>query len=385
MRDERPIRPHPAYAMGGPNVNPEDVYGTYADFYKGRSTVGSTVSRRSGGKDKRKEKEKRREEKDRARTKDKSKSKAVEDSYEYEPPHSILIRTQSPSLPRRSSKSKKPFSPSPEENEYDPLEDIAVSSRISLETGRLTTPGQSRAASPDGGGGGGAGVGGRRRRRKSSAGLTTPPQSRGPSPAPPPPPPSKPNKPSKNATNGKKSGKAARLRGGAPSPSPPPIRRFGPVVAQPPPPSEATQGPLISLESEAGTYTGDAAGEAAFPALGPLPSIQFWMPPPPPSSHHPPPASSEDEDEDEDFPSKGATPKSVFLALGARRACVPYTPAFSGLDMRVVRPVSVRERLALRDAGVVLVRLGARVRLGGEEEGEREGGMGMWSLSYVGL
>ncbi|KZV61750.1 hypothetical protein PENSPDRAFT_658679 [Peniophora sp. CONT] len=386
-RDERPIRPHPAYAMGGPNVRPEDVFGSYEEFYKGRSVVGSTVSRRSGGKDKRKEKEKdkRREEKDRARTKEreKSKSKAVEDSHEYEPPHSILIRTQSPSLPRRSSKNKKPFSPSPEE--YDPLEDIAVSSRISLETGRLTTPGQSRAASPDGGAGE-SGERRTRRRRKSSAGLTTPPQSRGPSPTrkpSPPPPPPKSNKPttSKN-TNTKKSGKATRLRGGAPSPSPPPIRRFGPIVAaqQPPPPSEATQGPLIPLESEAGTYTGDAAGEAGFPALGPLPAIQFWMPPLPSSSqppHHP------SEDEDEDFPSKGSpTPKSVFLALGARRACVPYTPAFSGLDMRVVRPVSARERLALRDAGAVLVRLGARVKVSG---GEEEGGMGMWSLSYVGL
>lgn len=388
-RDERPIRPHPAYANAGQSNSkptPEEVFGTYADFYKGRSVVGSTVSRRSRRSDndkgrdkdgKRKDKERERDGKDKdKRTRQKEREKVAD---EYEPPHSILIRTQSPSLPRRSSKSKKPLSPSPDA--YDPLEDIAVSSRISLETGRLTTPGQSRAASPDGAGRDEHGTGRRRRGRRDSDGLTTPPQSRGPSPprlpSPPPPPP----KPTKDSKKPKKSGKAQRLRGGAPSPSPPPIRRFGAVMPQPPP-SEMTEGPLIPLESDAGTVAPDASGEAAFGALDPLPPVQFWMPPPPPSSS----SSSSHSDNDTDFPSPRPTPSTVFLALGARRACVPYTPAFMGLDTRVVRPVSARERLALRDAGAVLVRLGARVKVGDGREREGGGdGVGMWSLSYVGV
>ena len=113
----------------------------------------------------------------------------------------------------------------------------------------------------------------------------------------------------------------------------------------------------------------------SFPPLPPLPPIQYWMAPPPPSSHS-------DSEPDEDFPdtsSKGA-PGKVFLALGARRACVPYTPAFTGVDTRVVRPLSAREKLALRDAAGVCVRLGARVAEGEDGEGM---GMGMWSLSYV--
>ena len=76
-------------------------------------------------------------------------------------------------------------------------------------------------------------------------------------------------------------------------------------------------------------------------------------------------------------------PPPVFLALGARRACVPYTPAFQGIDIRVVRPLSAREKLAMRDAVSVLVRLGAKV------VGAEAGGLGvrgeMWSLSYVGF
>jgi len=63
--------------------------------------------------------------------------------------------------------------------------------------------------------------------------------------------------------------------------------------------------------------------------------------------------------------------------------CAPYTPAFQGIDLRVVRPLSAREKLAMRDAVGVLVRLGARVI------GAEAGGLGvrgeMWSLSYVGF
>jgi len=77
------------------------------------------------------------------------------------------------------------------------------------------------------------------------------------------------------------------------------------------------------------------------------------------------------------------TPPLVFLALGARRACVPYTPAFQSIDLRIVRPLSTRSKLAMRDAVNVLVRLGARV-VGAEAGGLGVGGE-MWSLSYVGF
>jgi hypothetical protein len=36
-------------------------------------------------------------------------------------------------------------------------------------------------------------------------------------------------------------------------------------------------------------------------------------------------------------------PPPVFLALGARCACIPYTSAFQGTDICVVRPLSARE------------------------------------------
>ncbi|KAI0286465.1 hypothetical protein BC826DRAFT_1048442 [Russula brevipes] len=65
-------------------------------------------------------------------------------------------------------------------------------------------------------------------------------------------------------------------------------------------------------------------------------------------------------------------PCSLRWARGAR--------AFR-IDLRVVRPLSAREKLAVRDAVSVLVRLGARV------VGAEAGGLGvrgeMWSLSYV--
>ena len=82
-------------------------------------------------------------------------------------------------------------------------------------------------------------------------------------------------------------------------------------------------------------------------------------------------------------PPTAAAAATVFLALGARRACVPYTPAFQGIDLRVVQPLSAREKLAMRDAVSVLVWLGARI------VAAEAGGLGvrgeMWSLSYVGF
>ena len=79
------------------------------------------------------------------------------------------------------------------------------------------------------------------------------------------------------------------------------------------------------------------------------------------------------------------TPPPVFLALGARCACVPYTPAFRGFDIRVVRPLSVREKPAMRDAICLLVRAGeARRRVIVAEAGGLRG-MGDVELELCGL
>ncbi|KAI0286458.1 hypothetical protein BC826DRAFT_1048400 [Russula brevipes] len=76
------------------------------------------------------------------------------------------------------------------------------------------------------------------------------------------------------------------------------------------------------------------------------------------------------------------SPCSLRWARGAR-AFRTGTPAFQGTDLRVVRPLSARERLAVRDAVSVVVPLGAMV------VGAEAGGLGvrgeMWSLSYVGF
>jgi len=61
------------------------------------------------------------------------------------------------------------------------------------------------------------------------------------------------------------------------------------------------------------------------------------------SSHLPPPP-----------PPPVIIPPPVFPALGARRVCVPYTPVFQGIDLRVVRPLGAREKIAMRDALVSL-------------------------------
>jgi hypothetical protein len=57
----------------------------------------------------------------------------------------------------------------------------------------------------------------------------------------------------------------------------------------------------------------------------------------------------------------------LFLALGARCAYIPYTPAFQRVD--ICRASSQCERLAMRDAISMLIRLGARVI--GAEAGKR--------------
>ena len=159
---------------------------------------------------------------------------------------------------------------------------------------------------------------------------------------------------------------------------------------------------------------GRAQEEAVLPAAPPLPPVQFWLPGFPAykinleRSGRSAGARSKDDrrrgrhrdHRDTSSASRFTSlssvsfasstsgvlqspPPPVFLALGARRACVPYTPAFQGIDIRVVRPLSTREKLAMRDAVSVLVRLGAKV------VGAEAGGLGvrgeMWSLSYVGF
>lgn len=168
-------------------------------------------------------------------------------------------------------------------------------------------------------------------------------------------------------------------------------------------------------EGEGGGAAAAAAGEeAVVPPAPPLPPVQFWLPGFPAykasvAGHsgddngdgrhrrrrHRDQASSSSASLSSVTMSSSASsrllpppppvvaPPPVFLALGARRACVPYTPAFQGIDLRVVRPLSAREKLAMRDAVCVLVRLGARVICA------EAGGLGvrgeMWSLSYVGF
>jgi hypothetical protein len=156
---------------------------------------------------------------------------------------------------------------------------------------------------------------------------------------------------------------------------------------------------------------GHAQEDAVVPPAPPLPPVQFWLPGFPAykmnlgRSRRSVSASTEDDrrrrrHRDHHHRTSSAStsvssasstsrvlqpppPPPVFLALGARRACVPYTPAFQGIDIRVVRPLSAREKLAMRDAVSVLVRLGAKV------VGAEAGGLGvrgeMWSLSYVGF
>ncbi|KAH9968397.1 hypothetical protein BJV74DRAFT_990677 [Russula compacta] len=74
---------------------------------------------------------------------------------------------------------------------------------------------------------------------------------------------------------------------------------------------------------------------------------------------------------------------SVFLALGARCACVPYAPVFQGINLCVVRPLSVREMLTMCDAVSVLVRLGAIVV--GTGAGGLDIRVEMWRLNYAGF
>ncbi|KAI9449287.1 hypothetical protein BJY52DRAFT_1308167 [Lactarius psammicola] len=315
------------------------------------------------------------------------------------------------------------------------LDDFAVSSNLSASSGGLTTPGasvvRSRSPSPP-----------RDREprhsshrksghkpRRPSSGLTSPTPSHAsgrrrdsrsrhdtpPLPVPAPAPAPKPTPVPAPKPKPKRSWAPFRLSGGAAStltassrpvsPEPTPIMPRGPPYGQGPRPLI----PTSTMVSDAGDHEegGDTA-EAVVPPAAPLPPVQFWLPgypayklnnartggagagggggtPNSPRRHRGEPVSpsSSTRSSAQSLLLQQRPPPPVFLALGARRACVPYTPAFQGVDLRVVRPLSAREKLAMRDAVSVLVRLGARV------VGAEAGGLGvrgeMWSLSYVGF
>ncbi|ETW76790.1 hypothetical protein HETIRDRAFT_430105 [Heterobasidion irregulare TC 32-1] len=235
------------------------------------------------------------------------------------------------------------------------IEDIPISSDFEGSDGGLTTPSHSRVGSPS-----------RRLRRNRyiSSGLTTPARSPSPSPARTTTPLPVPVRSPLRLYGGAGSDSEITSRPQSPSPTRTPSPSLSVDLAPGPPPCSptphATQLPfnipmIPSLDLPSSSHS--------FPSHPPLPPIQFWLPalstkPVETTSKVPP----------------------VFLALGARRACIPYTPAFQGLDLRVVRPVSAREKLAVRDAVNVLMRLGAKVVGNGiaqKSKGE------MWSLSYV--
>ncbi|THH12180.1 hypothetical protein EW146_g7801 [Bondarzewia mesenterica] len=238
------------------------------------------------------------------------------------------------------------------------MENVPISSDIEGSDGGLTTPSHSRRVSPS-----------RRRGRHVSSGLTTPMRSPSTSPTrttTPLPVPVR-NLPLR-LFGGAASDSDQTSRPPSPAPSRSPARTPSPSLSAdltpgpppPSPPSHATQLPFnIPV-----IPSFDLPSSPHFPRLPPLPPIQFL-----------PALSSIRRHADGTGP-----PPPVFLALGARRACIPYTPAFQGLDLRVVRPVTARERLAVRDAVGVLTRIGAKV-VGDETEGKRKGMM--WSLSYV--
>jgi hypothetical protein len=69
-------------------------------------------------------------------------------------------------------------------------------------------------------------------------------------------------------------------------------------------------------------------------------------------------------------PSRATTTTTTAGFPRTSRATRVHT-AFQGIDIRVVRPLNTREKLAMHDAVSVFVRLGVR--------GE------MWNLSYVGF
>ncbi|KAH8985365.1 hypothetical protein EDB92DRAFT_1365134 [Lactarius akahatsu] len=361
-------------------------------------------------------------------------SKAPPQPSSSKPPKLSIPSKAAPDPPRVTESKHRRRSDSRHRRRRDAspsLDDFAVSSNLSASSGGLTTPApsvvRSRSPSP------------RRDRehrhnsyrksrhkpRKPSSGLTSPTPSHAsgrrrdsrsrhdtpplPVPAPVPVPKPTPAPAPAPKPKPKRSWAPFRLSGGAASvstassrpasPEPTPIMPRGPPYGQ---------GPLIptsTLASDPSDH-GDDTAEAVVPPAAPLPPVQFWLPgypaykldnaragaggggaraPASPRRNRGEPVSpsSSTRSSAQSLLLQQRPPPPVFLALGARRACVPYTPAFQGVDLRVVRPLSAREKLAMRDAVSVLVRLGARV------VGAEAGGLGvrgeMWSLSYVGF
>ena len=420
-----------------PLPKPERVYDSYADFYANDPRRMRHVDDRPLPTLAKKEAKK-----DATKAADRSSkppklstpSKAPLQSSSSKPPK-LSIPSKAPVDPPRVTESKhRRRSHSRQRRRRDPspsLDDFAISSSLSASSGGLTTPGasiaRSRSPSPPRD---------RERRRSShrksghkphrpSSGLTSPtpsqsgrrrdsrsrhntpplpaPAAPAPSPKPPPAPAPKP-KPKRSWAPFRLSGGATSASSSASSraasPEPTPVMPRGPPYDQGPRPLI----PTSTMASDAGDHgEGAQTAEAVVPPAPPLPPVQFWLPgyPAYKSDHtrtgtggdalasprrrrgEPASPSSSTRSSAQSLLLQQRPPPPVFLALAARRACVPYTPAFQGVDLRVVRPLSAREKLAMRDAVSVLVRLGARV------VGAEAGGLGvrgeMWSLSYVGF
>ncbi|KAF8258443.1 hypothetical protein EI94DRAFT_1754663 [Lactarius quietus] len=435
------VKPLPNNSNNQPLPKPEREYNTYAEFFANDPSRMTnvddrplpTLAKKAAKKDATKSADRSpkpsREQSSSRPPKLSIPTKAQPQSSSSKPPK-LSIPTKALADPPRVTESKhRRRSHSRHRHRRDPspsLDDFAISS--SLSSGGLTTPAasdvRSRSPSPP-----------RDREhrhsshrksghkpRRPSSGLTSPTPSQSgrrhhsrsqhntpplPVPAPAPAPKSTPAPPVP-APKPKRSWAPFRLSGGASSastassprasPEPTPIMPRGPPYGQGPRPLI----PTSTMASDAGDH--EDAAEAVVPPAPPLPPVQFWLPGYPaykldhartgsgddgartsPRRHRGEPASpsSSTRSSAQSLLLQQRPPPPVFLALGARRACVPYTPAFQGVDLRVVRPLSAREKLAMRDAVSVLVRLGARV------VGAEAGGLGvrgeMWSLSYVGF
>jgi hypothetical protein len=352
-------------------------------------------------------------------------------------PSKIMISSKAPADPPRLTESKHHRRPDSRPRRHreasPPLEDVAVSSNLSGSSGRLTTPGASVVLSREQSPSRGNRHSSHHKSRPHSPGLTSPTpsqasgrhrdsrQRRDTPPLPIPPPSAPVLKPTEGPAR-KRSWRPFRIQGGAPSvssngkspsrgasPEPAPIIPRGPND----PLLIPTSTPTMASDADVGEreHGEDGGTTEVVPPAPPLPPVQFWLPGYPAyksnhaAGHHTTSARRSEAGTSENHQggrqhhrdrrassvSSSASrlmpppppPPPVFLALGARRACIPYTPAFQGIDIRVVRPLSAREKLAMRDAVSVLVRLGARV------VGAEAGGLGvrgeMWSLSYVGF
>ncbi|KAF8497842.1 hypothetical protein F5888DRAFT_1695905 [Russula emetica] len=407
-----------------PLPKPEREYDSYADFYANDSRLMKHVDDRPLPALVKKEAAKTADRSSRPQSSSKPPKLTIPSKAPADPPRvsepKPKHRRRSDSRHRHRHKSQSSF------------EDFAVSSKISGSSGRLTTPAASDVRSrsrsrenrhrshrksahksrrPSPGLTSPTPSHGSRRRRDSHSRRETPPL---PVPAPKP----------KPVLTSKRSWVPFRMKGGAlsngtpsrtSSPEPIPVMPHGTSYNVPGALTSTMASDQGEREDGGKGDDGCAQEDAVVPPAPPLPPVQFWLPGFPAykmnlgRSGGSVSASTEDDrrrrrhrdhhhnrHSSSTFTSTSVSsasstsrvlqpipPPPVFLALGARRACVPYTPAFQGIDVRVVRPLSAREKLAMRDAVSVLVRLGAKV------VGAEAGGLGvrgeMWSLSYVGF